>query len=597
MLNKKVMWLTAFLLCIQTGLSYSINSDPNLFLNEQVNYDLLPDEKGYKAIFDLEITAKEDEANAQESFIQGLQNTRSGNRKKALRDMLRAETLFKRTLKADENSIIALNGLAGIALFHKQPELASQWVERSLVIEPLNNKTWLIKAEIALANNNTQQAKEIYQQVLKRDNKMVLAHMAIAKLDVANNELGSAKKQLKEILRLDDQFILAYFQLATIEYKNNNLAAAEKHLKQAYQKTKGNKKAEEGVIKRIVLWYSENKQFQNLLTFIETPARKYPDNIYLQTVLAKAQLLNGNNQDAEKTLRKIISADKKIVLSRLLLARLIAGDPQNKEEVIKLLDEAIFLMPTYPDVRIIKVNYLISQQDYSGAKEQINKIDQLFSKPEIVAELQGNLFLARKEQEQALISYQQAYQLQNSPKLLIRIVTLMEEQRQITAAINFLIPALEKQPDNIAFHYKIAILYRSQNEIKLAISHYQKILDIIPKNVLVLNNLAWLYALDNNPEALVMAKKAYNLSDAEPIIADTYGYILMQQGEMAKAEKILELAANNAPLEKNIQYHLAKVYSKSGKQQQAIDILKEILQGETYFMEQKNALALQQQLN
>ncbi|TXL19455.1 hypothetical protein BMR03_15210, partial [Methylococcaceae bacterium HT2] len=70
--------------------------------------------------------------------------------------------------------------------------------------------------------------------------------------DVANSNLDSASKQFKEILKLDDKALVAYFSLATIEYKNNNLQAAENYLLLAYKKSKGNNKAELVTIERIV---------------------------------------------------------------------------------------------------------------------------------------------------------------------------------------------------------------------------------------------------------------------------------------------------------------------------------------------------------
>ena len=595
-MTKKPLLFTVLSLFSYTGVVYGINSVSDSFLEQTVNSDLIQNEQDYGTLFALDISAEEDVNNAQGLFIQGLLSARSGDKEKANNNMLRAEELYTRSLTIEKNNITALNGLAGIALFRKKPQVASQWVEKSLAIEPLNNKTWLIKAEVALASNNTREAKKIYQQILKRDSKFILAYMAKAKLELDNNNLDSAEKQFKEIIKLNDKELVAYFSLATIEYKKNNLQAAENYLLQAYQKSKGNNKAERLTIEKIVLWYLAVKQPEKLLDFVEGVTKTYPDNVSLQIVLVKAQILNGNKQDAEKTLRKLVSDNKGTVLPRLMLAELLAQNKDNKAEVIKLLDEVSKLTPEVPNSHVIKVNYLISQQDYAQAKAEIDKIDSLYSKPELVKSLEGNLFLAQNEKTKAIKSYQEAYQLQNNQKLLFKIVKLMQQEGQVSAAIDLLKQEIDKQPQNIALHYRIALLYQSENNNKSAIIHYQKILAINPENILALNNLAWLYAIEKNPAALATAKKAYDLAPTVATVADTYGYILFQQGETEKAVKIIEAAAIKAPMAKDIQYHLAKVYSQTGKQKQAKEILIKILQDAKPFPEQENARELLKQL-
>ena len=593
---KITILFTALYLFANTGAVYGINSVSDSFLEQTINTELIQNEQDYETLFALDLSAEADVKNAQGMFIKGLYSARSGDKENAFENMRRAEELYARALTTQEDNIMALNGLAGIALFRKQPKVASHWVEKSLAVEPLNNKTWLIKAEIALANNNTREAKKIYQQVLQRDDKFVLAYMGKAKIDLAEGNLDSASKQFKKIIKLDDKALLAYFALATIEYKKNNLQAAENYLLLAYKKSKGNKQAELTAIDKLVKWYSIIKQPEKLLDFMQKVTVTHPGDVALQTVLVKAQLLNGKNKQAEQTLRKFVSDHKTVVLPRLMLAELLAKDKAKEAEVIKLLDEVIKITPEKPDAHIIKANFLISIQSYDQAKQEIRLIERLYSNPALVKNLEGNLFLAQKDTTKAIQSYQQAYQLQNNQKLLFKIVKLMEDDGQVSAAIDVLKQEIDKQPQNIALHYRIALLYRTENNNKSAISHYEKIIALDPDNVLALNNLAWSYSSVGNPAALATAKKAYDLAPTSAVVADTYGYILFQQGEVEKAVIILQAAAKKAPLAKDIQYHLAKVYSETGKQQQAKDILIIILQDEKPFSEQENAKELQKQL-
>ena len=77
-----------------------------------------------------------------------------------------------------------------------------------------------------------------------------------------------------------------------------------------------------------------------------------------------------------------------------------------------------------------------------------------------------------------------------------------------------------------------------------------------------LNNLAWLYYERKDPRALEIAKKAYELAPNSAPIADTYGWILVEKGEIAKGIEILSKAVQLAPDNKEIADHLKEAKSR-----------------------------------
>jgi predicted Zn-dependent protease len=75
-------------------------------------------------------------------------------------------------------------------------------------------------------------------------------------------------------------------------------------------------------------------------------------------------------------------------------------------------------------------------------------------------------------------------------------------------------------------------------------------------------------------------------------IADTYGYILIKQGQQEEGLKILDKAANLAPKANDIQFHLAEAYVANGQQAKAIELLDRIVKAEQNFSEKKAAVDL-----
>jgi predicted Zn-dependent protease len=90
------------------------------------------------------------------------------------------------------------------------------------------------------------------------------------------------------------------------------------------------------------------------------------------------------------------------------------------------------------------------------------------------------------------------------------------------------------------------------------------VLAVQPENAVALNNLAWsLYEL-KDPAATGYAEKAYNLAPGNPAIQDTYGWILVNQGDAKRGIEMLGKAAAAAPNALEIRMHYAKALLKSG---------------------------------
>ncbi len=177
-------------------------------------------------------------------------------------------------------------------------------------------------------------------------------------------------------------------------------------------------------------------------------------------------------------------------------------------------------------------------------------------------------------------------------KYYLPLADLLNAQGKQTDAIKLLNNALEKNNKNGAIHFKLATVYQQQNDNKQAEAHYNAILTEQPDNVLALNNLAFLYSQQNDPRALELAKKAYEKAPESAAILDTYGYILIKQGQPKEGLPILEKAASLAPKANDIQFHLAEAYVANDNTQKAIEILEPIVKAEQDFSEKKAAVSL-----
>lgn len=439
-------------------------------------------------------------------------------------------------------------------------------------------------------------AQQNYQKAIELDPKNILARLALAKLALENGELDKAKDYANQSLSINDKAINAYLLLADIALKQKNNSEVESVLLTAQEKVKGDIAAEIEVIKSLGKFYAIQKQPEKILSIGEDMVKRYPNNSTALSILAGAQIVNDKKQQAEQTLLQIIDQEKQDTTHRLLLAQLLSEQPNKEKDALKLLDEAAAIDPNNPQAMVFKAAYLIKLQRYPEALKLADTTDTQFPKLTLGKLLKGDVYLAEKKLDKALEVYQKAYQIQPNDKVLFVIVDLMTAQKKTPEAIKLLNKELEKNNKNGAIHFKLATVYQQQNDSKQAETHYKAILAEQPDNVLALNNLAFLYSQKNDPQALELAKKAYEMAPESAAVLDTYGYILIKQGQPKEGLPILEKATSLVPKANDIQYHLAEAYVANDNKQKALEILEAIVKTGQDFSEKKASVSLLEQL-
>ncbi|RYF99586.1 MAG: tetratricopeptide repeat protein, partial [Chitinophagaceae bacterium] len=101
----------------------------------------------------------------------------------------------------------------------------------------------------------------------------------------------------------------------------------------------------------------------------------------------------------------------------------------------------------------------------------------------------------------------------------------------------------------------MAVDAQNKKDTVNAIKWYEKSLELSPNTPASLNNLAWLYYEQKNPKATELAAKAHKIDPNNAAIIDTYGWILVETGQVAEGYELLQNAVKLAPTNKEIQDH------------------------------------------
>ena len=128
------------------------------------------------------------------------------------------------------------------------------------------------------------------------------------------------------------------------------------------------------------------------------------------------------------------------------------------------------------------------------------------------------------------------------------------------------IAPLIRGPNDIAATAKLGLIEQMAGNYKAASEHYRRVMQTNPREVAVLNNLAYILTefLDNPTEALRYAQAAKELQPESAAVDDTLGWTYYKMGLYPSAVRHLELAVKREPSAARNE-HLAMAQAKSGR--------------------------------
>lgn len=408
-----------------------------------------------------------------------------------------------------------------------------------------------------------EKAKALISKLLYKSPDDPNMYTFLGDIELAKNDKPAAVKSYQKALAINSRFIPAYLGLSKIALINQQLEQADGY-------------------------------FQQILSI---------DAQYIDAYIGRAAIAEqmDDNDRAIQVLNEGLSRvtgelDKELSLNNALAKLYIKLN--RKDELLKLSSALVKKYPEETQALSFQVKTLLINGEKSQAQELLSKI--IFKDPnDISHRLQlAALLLEKKEQQAANKLLNEILEIKPGHQQTIFLKShLLYQQGRIDELNEVLNKLLKADNNNFNLIYRLSVQAQKQEKYDLAIEFYKALLEYSPENSVVMNNLAWLYAEQGNPEDLIWAKKAYDKSSETAAIADTYGYILLKHNKINQAIKILEQAVALNSGDNDIRFHLAKGYYLADQKQKSQKILENILSSENDFSEQENAKLLLEKLS
>ena len=282
------------------------------------------------------------------------------------------------------------------------------------------------------------------------------------------------------------------------------------------------------------------------------------------------------------------------VLLKLAQAQLLAGDQAASQATI---EKILATDPGNFAANRALIGMLLGAKDEAGAMAVADKA--AAANPQLGAVLRAGVYRQTDRIELAVTEVQNQLAISPSSGMVQQAYALLIEAGRRDEAADVISGWLGENPDDAGMLQLLSSHYIQDEDLPRAAVLLERAFSMLPNNVVVLNNLSWLRYELKQGGAIDLARRAYRMAPNSPAVADTLGWILVREGEFAEGLKLLYAAADGAPKNGDIAYHVAFALNETGKKQEALETLERILAEEVEeqnFTERDKAEALLAQL-
>ena len=464
-------------------------------------------------------------------------------------------------------------------------------LQKMATAQPKNPLTYLFMGRVYLLQHNPTVARLSFERSLGADASFLPAAGALADLDIAEKQAEQARQRFKRILVKSPDNLGAMLGQARVDLAlgdQNNYVA---DLKNAIQRQPNTL---EPVVTLTNFYIQKTHQPQLALEVAQKASQAHAGDPGFLDNLGQALLAAGHKKEAIGTYTSLINLqpNSPVAWYRLAWAQRVAGDLNSAQQS---LQKALLISPNYLDAHVALAGLYIAKGQSDDALKETKAIQTAYPQSSTGYNLEAELQARLKKPELSLQALAKAYHAVPSGETAATYHLALTRAAKAPQAEQVAQQWLKQHPNDIAFRMYLGSVYLDKQQTAQAIAQYRQVIQTAPDNVLALNNLAALLQ-PTDPAAFTYAKRAFALQPDNPVVADTYGWNLLQQGKIEAALPPLNLAASALPQLPAVQYHLAVALIKSGELAKAKTLLQKIVSARQPFRERSDAIALQKQI-
>jgi tetratricopeptide (TPR) repeat protein len=483
---------------------------------------------------------------------------------------LQASRRYAEALHAFEKLTSSPDGEADLALRRAECQLAlgrrdraSEAVDRALAADADFAPALLVRAEILQLSGDAPGALTVARKAAAAPpGKLDLAersalYASLIQRELARGDVAAAQADHAALVKLSPQSPLVERLRTQIDLARGEVAVALTRLQTQVQKNPQDGSA------RLALVAAQLVDNQPALAVHEasTLATGAPN---------EPRFAELHRQVDELTAMPATGPQRAIATTRILLSMDYAGAARYVfERALKAADDA-------PELEFARIGLEIQTGQSAVALERARTFAAAHPDAQQAAGVLASAQIAAGDTAGAVATYEKLWSAAPSGPLAIAISSARLEMGA-TDADKVLRDWLAKNPGDVAARAVLAQNEQQAGRLEAAAREYERVLGATPPSPILLNNLADVYGRIGDRRALDTARRAHAAASGSPQIMDTYGWLLVQSGDVDTGLPMLRAAAAALPDAVDIRYHLGAAQARAGERETARILLEDSL--------------------
>lgn len=446
-------------------------------------------------------------------------------------------------------------------------------VEAVVKKDPANVAALNLLGVVKGATGDRVGARKAYSDALIKEPRFTPAALNLARLDAAEGRPDDARKRLNAILAANRNDASAMYEMGMLEQRAGRPGEASRWLERGLEQQP--KDVRIGVA-LIDLYLSQRNLDAARKTASDIGAR-LPDNLDVLAAEARVQIAAGNRAGAVQTMKDMTRMAEFDPMLQVRIGRmqLMASNPSgaayNAQKALSVATGNLAALSLQADA-------LMGTGDLAKAEAAGRELSARYPNSPEGWRIAGDIAIARNQYPVAVQAYRGAFERDASTVNAQRVAHALLLNGEPQKAAASLETWLAKQPADLGARAALAETYMRAGNWVGARAQYDKVLVVDPTNPVALNNQATTLQHLGDPGALAMAERAYKAAPQDPNVIDTYGWILVQGGQLDKGLRLLRDVRLRLPENPDVRYHLAFALQRLGRRDEARTELQAALQ-------------------
>lgn len=460
-----------------------------------------------------------------------------------------AEKTLQSGLAIDPKSVQLLATLATLYETRKEWAKSESTVQQLRQINAHELQYPIMLAELYVKQNRLQDAETTLEQTIREFPEEVRPVMLLAEFEARQGNVQKAEENLKAGLIKHPQSVELIQGLGTLYLKTKRPEQAEQVYRQFIETNArdhtpetmrarnqlaeilaaGGRTADASKLVEEILEHNaedqpalllkgklamKEKKPQDAIAAFRAVLRDQPDNVEVLSLLASALELDGKPALVQETLEKAVKLKPDDFALRRNLAKFFLQQ-KDTPRAMEQADQLIKDQPNNFEAYNLKADILVINNQEDALETLLKDMKTRFPDQPLVAMRLGQLYIARKQPEQALAEFESVLKknTQNPYEALkaeMAIFLDLKQPAKAEARIRKFIAANPKYP---GAQQLLALYYIAQNKPEESIKSLNKAIELNPNWLLPYQNLGMIHERMGHPEeAIIVYQKALSIA-------------------------------------------------------------------------------------